>query len=69
MREKNIATEVYPAVAKLKKQLDYANKKAIPYVIVIGSDEVKSGQLTFKGMQTGDQGKKTLQEIIADLSI
>jgi histidyl-tRNA synthetase len=69
LREKNIATEVYPAVAKLKKQLDYANKKAIPYVIVIGSDEVKSGQLTFKNMQTGDQGKKTLQEIIADLSI
>lgn len=69
LREKNIATEVYPAVAKLKKQLDYANKKVIPYVIVIGSDEVKSGQLTFKNMQTGDQGKKTLQEIIADLSI
>lgn len=69
LREKNIATEVYLAVAKLKKQLDYANKKAIPYVIVIGSDEVKSGQLTFKNMQTGDQGKKTLQEIIADLSI
>lgn len=69
LREKNIATEVYPAVAKLKKQLDYANKKAIPYVIVIGSDEVKSGQLTFKNMQTGDQGKKTVPEIIADLSI
>lgn len=69
LREKNIATEVYPAMAKLKKQLDYANKKAIPYVIVIGSDEVKSGQLTFKNMQTGDQGKKTLPEIIADLSI
>lgn len=69
LRAKNIATEVYPAVAKLKKQLDYANKKAIPYVIVIGSDEVKSGQLTFKNMQTGDQGKKTVQEIIAHLSI
>lgn len=69
LREKNIATEVYPDMAKLKKQLDYANKKVIPYVIVIGSDEVKSGQLTFKNMQTGDQGKKTVQEIIADLSI
>jgi histidyl-tRNA synthetase len=56
-------------MAKLKKQLDYANKKAIPYVIVIGSDEVKSGQLTFKNMQTGDQEKKTVPEIIAHLSI
>jgi histidyl-tRNA synthetase len=69
LRAKNIATEVYPAMAKLKKQLDYANKKAIPYVIVIGSDEVKSGQLTFKNMQTGDQEKKTVPEIIAHLSI
>ena len=69
LRENSIATEVYPDVAKLKKQLDYANKKVIPYVIVIGSDEAMSGQLTFKNMQTGDQGKKTVLEIIADLSI
>lgn len=57
LRNHNINAELYPAGAKIKKQFDYANNKNIPYVIVIGSDEVQTGQLTFKDMQTGDQQK------------
>ncbi|MBS7565408.1 histidine--tRNA ligase [Mucilaginibacter sp. Bleaf8] len=57
LRNNNINAELYPAGAKIKKQFDYANNKNIPYVIVIGSDEVQTGQLTFKDMQTGDQQK------------
>ena len=64
LREKGIAAEVYPDVTKIKKQMEYANRKMIPYVMVIGSDEVKSGLLTIKNMETGDQQKLALEGII-----
>src|ERR1700761_2222082 len=64
LRSKNINAELYPAGAKIKKQLDYANNKQIPYTIVIGSDEMQSGQLTFKNMATGEQQKLTVGDII-----
>jgi histidyl-tRNA synthetase len=49
----------------LKKQLEFANKKTIPFVIVIGSDEIKNGILTLKNMETGVQQKQALPDIIA----
>lgn len=64
LRSEGVATEIYPDPSKLKKQLDYANKKKIPYVIVIGPDEMKSGDLTFRNMKTGAQQKLTLDEIL-----
>jgi len=64
LREKEITSEIYPDQAKIKKQMEYADKKKIPFVIVIGSDEVKTGVLTLKKMETGDQSKLPLQEII-----
>jgi histidyl-tRNA synthetase len=67
LRESGIATEVYPDVTKLKKQLDYSNKKEIPFVIVIGSDEMKEGMLTLKNMEKGDQEKLSLESIISKL--
>jgi histidyl-tRNA synthetase len=67
LRENSIATEVYPDVAKLKKQLDYANKKEIPFVIVIGSDEKESGVLTLKDMARGEQEKLSVDVIIKKL--
>ncbi|HMV08657.1 MAG TPA: histidine--tRNA ligase [Cyclobacteriaceae bacterium] len=67
LRAAGIAAEVYPDQAKMKKQLDYANKKMIPYAIVIGSEETKNGFLTFKNMETGDQEKLTVQQIIQKL--
>jgi histidyl-tRNA synthetase len=67
LRESGIATEVYPDVTKLKKQLDYANKKEIPFVIVIGSDEKESGVLTLKDMTKGEQEKLSVDEIISKL--
>ena len=51
----------------MKKQLDYANKKFIPFTIVIGSDEVKSGSLPLKNMESGVQEKFSVDEIIAKL--
>jgi histidyl-tRNA synthetase len=64
LRESKIASEIYPEVTKIKKQLDYANKKMIPFTIVIGSDEVKTAELAFKNMNTGEQIKSKLEEII-----
>ncbi len=67
LRQNGIATEIYPDQTKLKKQLDYANKKMVPFVIVIGSDEIKDGQLTIKDMEKGEQEKLSLNEIIKQL--
>jgi histidyl-tRNA synthetase len=68
LRNSSINAELYPAGAKIKKQLDYANNKNIPYVVVIGSDEIQSGQLTFKNMQSGEKQKLTADAIIAALT-
>lgn len=68
IRGSNISCEVYPEVAKIKKQLDYANRKSIPYCIIIGSDEISSGLLTLKNLETGEQKKSTIQDLIVDLS-
>lgn len=64
LRVHGIASEIYPDGVKIQKQLDYANKKLIPYVIVIGSEEVKSGLLALKNMKTGDQQKVSVGEVI-----
>jgi histidyl-tRNA synthetase len=67
LRNKDIAAEIYPDVSKLKKQLDYANKKGIPFVIVIGSEEMQSGVLVLKNMSEGKQQSLRLDEIINQL--
>lgn len=64
LREANIAAELYPSSAKLKKQMSYADDKSIPYVVLIGSDEIQSGILTLKNMQSGDQQKLSATEIV-----
>ncbi|MBX2895910.1 MAG: histidine--tRNA ligase [Cyclobacteriaceae bacterium] len=64
LRAHGIASEIYPDAIKIQKQLDYANKKLIPHVIVIGSEEVKSGLLAFKNMKTGEQQKLSVGEVI-----
>ncbi len=67
LRTAGIASEVYPDESKLKKQLDYANKKMIPYAIVIGEEERKEGLLMLKNMDAGTQEKRTLEDVISIL--
>lgn len=69
LRSNNIAAEIYPDISKLKKQLDYANKKNIPFAIVIGSEEMQSGELVLKNMEAGEQEKLPIQNVIAKLGI
>ncbi|MBX7124283.1 MAG: histidine--tRNA ligase [Cyclobacteriaceae bacterium] len=64
LREAGIASEIYPDESKLKKQLEYADRKLIPYTIVIGPDEVRTGQLTLKVMGTGEQQALPITDII-----
>lgn len=53
LREAGIACEVYPESAKMKKQMEYANRRAVPWVVIVGSDELASGRATVKNMATG----------------
>lgn len=64
LRDRGVKTEIYPDNQKLKKQLTYANKKDIPYVMIVGDDEMKSGKITLKEMKTGSEENLSVQEII-----
>ena len=63
LRIAGISTEIYPDVAKLKKQFAYADARKIPFVIIAGSDELKNGQATVKDMITGIQKTIDLSEL------
>ena len=64
LRNAGISAEIYPSYAKLKKQMTYADDKNIPFVILIGSDEMESGLLTLKNMKSGEQQKLSADQII-----
>lgn len=63
LRSNGINSEVYPEVSKIKKQLAYANSKNIPYAIIIGENEIKTGQLSLKNMISGEQQQVTIDEL------
>lgn len=64
-RAAGIRTEIFPDAAKMKKQMSYANAKAIPFVALAGENEMSHGKLTLKNMQTGEQALVTPEELIA----
>lgn len=67
-RKAGINSEIYPdAGAKMKKQMGYADDKKIPFVVIVGSDEMLNGMLTLKNMTTGEQAKITIDSIIEEL--
>ena len=63
-RDAGIATEIYPDSVKLKKQMTYANKKDIPFVALVGENEIKNKFLTLKDMESGDQKEVSVAEAI-----
>ena len=67
IRDAGISADCYPSPAKMKKQMKYANDMGVPYVVVVGGDEVASGILGLKNMQSGEQTKMSLVDIIAAL--
>ncbi|MBE5820231.1 MAG: histidine--tRNA ligase [Clostridiales bacterium] len=64
LREAGINTEVYFDNKKIKAKFKYADKLKIPYVIVIGEDEINTGLLTLKNMTTGEQERLSVEDII-----
>ncbi len=67
LRSAGINAEIYPENAKMKKQFKYADDKQIPYVAVVGEEEMQNGLIALKHMQSGDQTPLTLEELILKL--
>jgi len=65
LRQNQINTDIYPdPQVKLAKQLKYANDNQIPYVLVVGEEEIKKNQITLKNMTSGKQKTLTLEKAI-----
>ena len=67
LRAEGVATLVYPEAAKMKKQMEYANRKGVPFVAFIGESELKDGTVTLKNMTDGTQQTMTVDELITRL--
>ncbi|QED39054.1 histidine--tRNA ligase [Antarcticibacterium arcticum] len=67
LRQKGISAELYPEDAKMKKQMNYANKREIPFVVLAGVEEMASGKFGLKNMKTGEQQKLTIEELTSGL--
>lgn len=67
IREAGISTEIYFEDKKIKAKFKYADRLQIPYVAVIGDDEIANGKIALKDMQTGVQENLTIQEVIEKL--
>ena len=68
VRARGIRAELYPDSAKMKKQMSYANAKAIPFVALAGESEINEGKVTLKNMETGEQQMLTVDELIGLIS-
>lgn len=68
MRQEGISTEIFPESAKMKKQMSYADSNKIPYVAIVGENEINENKITLKDMTSGEQKSLTLEECISILS-
>lgn len=68
IREANINTELYPDAAKMKKQMNYANSKNIPFVALVGDSEMETGLISLKNMRTGEQQRISIEEMVKIIS-
>ena len=67
-RRAGIATEVYPDAVKMKKQMAYANAHHVPFVALVGEQEMAEGKVALKDMNTGEQTSLTLEELIGRIA-
>ena len=68
LRGEGISAEIYPEAGKMKKQMEYANRRAIPYVVIVGSQEIEAGAATVKDMRSGEQRQVPFAELAQALS-
>jgi histidyl-tRNA synthetase len=67
VRAAGISAEVYPDATKMKKQMSYANAGAVPYVALVGENEMQQGVVSLKDMNSGEQMQLTIDEVIAKI--
>jgi histidyl-tRNA synthetase len=59
-----VRAELYPSSAKMKKQMNYADKREIPFVVLAGEEEMNTGKFAVKNMRTGDQQNCNQEELM-----
>ena len=64
LRAAGIPAEVYPDAVKMKKQMTYANDKHVPYVAMVGENELASNTIALKNMETGEQQNVSYQQLV-----
>lgn len=64
LRRAGMKVEIFPGSGKMKKQMGYADTKKIPYVALMGEDEINSGLISLKNMQSGEQSKVSFDELL-----
>ena len=67
LRDNGVAAEIYPESTKMKKQMEYANRRMIPYVVIIGSNELQERKATVKNMLSGEQVSVSFDEVYSVL--
>ena len=67
LREKGVSVEVYPEPTKMKKQMGYADTKQIPFVAIVGGDEMAQNKVMLKNMLSGEQKLVSIEEIVAEV--
>ena len=65
VRAAGIRAEIFPDASKMKKQMSYANAKGIPFVALVGENEMNEGKVTLKNMESGEQCLLTPAELVA----
>jgi histidyl-tRNA synthetase len=68
LREKGLSVEVYPEPTKMKKQMGYADTKQIPFVAIVGGDEMAQNKVMLKNMASGEQKLVTIDQLLAEIN-
>ncbi|HLF62862.1 MAG TPA: histidine--tRNA ligase, partial [Saprospiraceae bacterium] len=67
VRRQNISADMYPEPTKLQKQMRYANQLKVPFVAIVGDDELRSQTVMLKNMESGEQKNVTLSELVRSM--
>ncbi|MEG1611313.1 MAG: histidine--tRNA ligase [Alistipes sp.] len=67
LRDAGVSAEIYPENAKMKKQMEYANRREIPYVAIIGSQELEQQVVTLKDMRSGEQSQVAFEDLLRNI--
>lgn len=68
LRGNGVCAEIYPEAAKMKKQMSYADSNNIPFVALVGENEIKEGKVTLKDMKSGEQVSMSVDELVQKLA-